>query len=215
MKEDKRKLPAETLASRVAEIAEGLGIHVDADTLEWLTAPAFAAACGALTYTEALFATSYCATLDIASALGISGFSGQPSPDLRLAIQTGLSSIGTQQKLMGARLVEELARIAFFDWSRLPLDVDTVPNLRQLPRDVSAAIKSIKYTKGTGQVEIRLYDKVQALQTLYKMMGEPTLAASGFDHPAGENAAEARAEFHVYEFGRRQIPESVDDEKKS
>ena len=85
-----------------------------------------------------------------------------------------------QADLSATRVLEEYRRIGFSDIGALFDDHGRLKSLRELPRDVRAAIASMKVTKknltaGDGVmedvVEVKLWDKTRALESLAKHFG--------------------------------------------
>lgn len=103
-------------------------------------------------------------------------------PQVQAAIEKRREYLRNTQEVDAARIVQELARIAFFDLRRL-LDHDGKPiPPKQLPDDIAAALSSIgvSYTEGVGEqgeycvlrnVKYVPHDKLQALKQLANMLG--------------------------------------------
>jgi len=100
--------------------------------------------------------------------------------DIARAVAAGKATQLQQADLSATRVLEEYRRIGFSDIGALFDDHGRLKSLRELPRDVRAAIASMKVTKknltaGDGVmedvVEVKLWDKTRALESLAKHFG--------------------------------------------
>jgi phage terminase small subunit len=91
-----------------------------------------------------------------------------------------LAALARSEALSADRVLEEYRRLGFSDVGALFDGKGKLRPLTDLPRDVRAAIASVKVTKknltvGDGQmddvVEVKLWDKTRALESLAKYYG--------------------------------------------
>lgn len=101
-------------------------------------------------------------------------------PDIAAAIAEGKARQLNTAELSAARVLEELRRLGFSDVSDAVGDDGGLLALKQMPPHMRAALASVKLTKknlvaGDGKtedvVELRLWDKPRALETLAKHFG--------------------------------------------
>jgi phage terminase small subunit len=98
-------------------------------------------------------------------------------PQIAAAIAAGKAQQLEKADLSAARVLEEYRRLGFSDLGAIFDDAGRLKSLKELPPEVRAAIASVKVTKknltaGDGitedVVEVRLWDKTRALESLAK-----------------------------------------------
>lgn len=99
-------------------------------------------------------------------------------PDVQAAISAAQATRSRRTEITADRVVEELARVAFFDLRRVFRPNGTLIPVAELPEDVSAALVSVDLAtvaKGEGAVEhiakIKTADKLRALEALARHLG--------------------------------------------
>lgn len=102
-----------------------------------------------------------------------------------------VAALAKSETLTAERTLEEYRRLGFSDVGSLFDELGRLKPLKDLPREVRAAIASVKVTKknltvGDGLqddvVEIKLWDKVRALESLAKHFG---LLTEKIEHSGG------------------------------
>jgi phage terminase small subunit len=102
--------------------------------------------------------------------------------DVAAAIAAGQSARAERTAVTQDRVLAELARIAFGDLANLLDENGALKSIEKLPRDVSAAIASVKVTKEKTTVrggsvvqervtEVRAWDKNRALELIAQHLG--------------------------------------------
>lgn len=117
-----------------------------------------------------------------ASSKGCQWLDAERYPAIAAYIEQAFEKRRNVQEVKGERIIQELARIAFFSQKRL-IDRNGVPiPLKDLPEDVAAAISEIHVSyrediDGDGNfhtvksVRVKTHDKLTALNQLTKMLG--------------------------------------------
>lgn len=117
-----------------------------------------------------------------ASSKACQWLDGEKYPAVQQYIESLFEKRRNVQEVKGERIIQELARIAFFSQKRL-IDRNGVPiPLKDLPEDVAAAISEIHVSyrediDGDGNfhtvksVRVKTHDKLTALNQLTKMLG--------------------------------------------
>ena len=135
-----------------------------------------------LTAKQARFVEEYLVDLNAAAAARRAGYTTRRSEaigyhlltkaDIQAAIQVAQRERSAQTGITAARVVQEIARIAFADprdvaqWDALQV---TARDSGELTDDAAAAISEIKSTK--DGVTVKLHSKVAALEQLAKHVG--------------------------------------------
>jgi phage terminase small subunit len=108
------------------------------------------------------------------------GYENLRKPEIAAAVSAGKSRQLDLADLSAVRVLEELRRLGFSDLAVAFDDQGSLLPIRQVPIETRAALASVKVTKknltaGDGKtedvVELRLWDKPRALESLAKHFG--------------------------------------------
>jgi phage terminase small subunit len=108
------------------------------------------------------------------------GYENLRKPEIAKAVAAGKAKQLQQADLSAARVLEEYRRLSFSDLGEMIDELGRLRPLKDLPTSARAAIASVKVTKknltaGDGimedVVELKLWDKTRALESLAKHFG--------------------------------------------
>ena len=127
-------------------------------------------------------------------------------PEVKEAVETALEARGRSMRVTSARVLLELARIAFADPTRIaewgPKGLTLRPHDTLTPDDKATIQEIVAFPDG-GPTRVRLHDKLRALALLARHMGllnERTAAIVDGERRGQEiTAAAARARAFIYE----------------
>lgn len=190
----------------VAQALAPHGIQLEDEHYGILEYPGFAAVCAHLSQPDRLYVCVYCVTMNARLADRVAMRPpGALTDQMKKAIRVGIGSLELRFTMLGNELAEQVASIAFANIADLPDETLRGGDLRAAPKSLSAAIRSIKPTQ--HGYEIRMHDKLKALELLYKMIGEPPMEARGFDQSdKAQELEDQQTILNVLDPGRRLPP---------